>query len=757
MFMRFFQTGLGVCLLVLSVPCSAQDLSANLLVNGDAEAHRCTSDWTAQTSVPGWRVVRGAASVLCYDAFAFSGAVPNLPTDLPSGNALFAAPGIDSAMEQAVDVGTAGPAIDRGAVLYELSGWLGGWSDRVESAVVTAVFLNASGEAMGPPAVLADPDSSVQAAPAGLVARRTQGHVPVGTRTITVTVDFPSGMVSFQNALADNLQLRLSGAGASLSPAALQAPSALAVPSLDHVYIVMMENTNYADVVHGDPGALSIDTRMPFLASLARNGVLLSDMWTTYHPSDQNYVAMVAGDTFAYGPVYYPDFDLPVTHIGDELDAHGKPWRGYVQHMNAPCNLVADSNGGWFSPDDEPFANFADVIGNPVRCTATLRDLTDFETAVHDGGGALPTFAWIAADGWWDGEGSWMDSFDVGFSLAKQDEFLQSTFASLLQSAEWHNSRSLLVVTWDETDGWGWPDNHIPTVIVGSPGLLREGQVIDTHYDGYGVLRTVEQALGVSSLGRFDEYARPLDGIFAGSSIATELTLRPSQAAATRGSLQDTFGRVAVPTAVVQGEALDLFGPPAMSGAAAVIAPLGQVPTQAARFAIASSGLVTVPTAQLSPGIYGAWLELGNAPPGHAPLPFTVLPRSQVTPDSPGVEILGAAAFGAGSPPIGVREGSNVTVHYCRPEGAAASTIWIGVFAQGTPSDQLTRNNANLIGNWLKTPGSAPTAVCGDASAFTSELTPSAAYEILLMQDEASGSSISVGSQAQFQLTPTLP
>jgi len=755
MVMRCFQSGVAVSVLMGSLPCAAETLSGNLLVNGDAEAHLCTSDWTAQSPAPGWRVVRGAASVLCYSAFASTGVTPKLPENLPPGNALFAGPGIDSAMEQTVDVGRAAAAIDSGAASYELSGWLGGWSDRAQSAIVTAVFLNDRGEATGEPAILASFDRPPGAAPASLVARSTGGQVPAGTRTIAVTLDFPSGMVSFQNALADNVQLKVGGVGAQLSPATLRAPPARAVPRLDHVFIVMMENTNYADVVHGDPGSSRIDGHMPFLASLARRGVLLSNMWATYHPSDQNYVAMVAGDTYRYGPVYYPDFDLPVTHLGDLLDKHGRTWRGYVQHMNTPCNLLADSNGGWYSPDDEPFANFDDVIGNPTRCTATLRDLNDFDAAARSGG-VLPDFAWIAADGWWDGEGAWMDNFDVGVSLAKQDEFLQSAFAPLLQSSQWRDSRSLLIVTWDESDGWGWPDNHVPTVIVGSPGLLREGQVIDAHYDGYGVLRTVESALGLESLGRFDAYARPLGEIFSGpddSSQPAELTLRPSEAASTRGSLQDTFGRVGVPTSVVNGEALRLFAPPGFSGAA-VVAPLGRAPTPAGRFPIDASGLVTVPTAQLAPGTYGAWLERGDGPPVHAPLPFAVLPQSQTTPNAPGVEILGTTPLRAGSTPIAVREGANVIVRYCRPRGAAASGIWIGVFPDGTPLDQLTRDNANLIGYWLKAPGNSPTDLCGEASAYTSELTPSAAYEILLMEDEVSGSSVPVGARAAFELTP---
>ena len=92
---------------------SAGETTQNLLVNGDAEMQLCTGDWVAQTSVPGWRVLRGAASVLCYSAFGLAGETPSLPTNLPAGRALFGAPGADTEMEQVVDVTGAAAAIDR--------------------------------------------------------------------------------------------------------------------------------------------------------------------------------------------------------------------------------------------------------------------------------------------------------------------------------------------------------------------------------------------------------------------------------------------------------------------------------------------------------------------------------------------------------------------------------------------------------------------------------------------------------------------
>jgi len=738
---------LTVCGVLFSSGAQA-GTSPNLIINGDAEAHRCTSDFTAQTPVPGWRVVRGAASVLCYSAFSFTGAAPVLPQDGSAGLALFAAPGIDSAMEQDVDVATASNEIDAGEVGFELSAWLGGWQDRPEHATVTANFLDADGRASGLPVVLPGPNAQERGQLTALRARAIAGRVPPGTRTIRVTVDFLSGMTSFQNAFADNIRLFLTGARARIEAGQLAPPRA-AVPPLDHVYIVMMENTNFADVVHRKGASVTVDSSMPFLASLAGQGVVLTDSWATYHPSDQNYVAMVAGDTFEFGPVYYPDFDLNANHVGDLLDTQRRSWRGYVQSMNTPCNLVIGGGGdAWFAPDDEPFAQFQDVIGDPLRCNRALRDLGDFEQALAKD--TPPDFAWIAADGWWDGEGAWYENYSVPFSLQMQDEFLQGTLQPLLASKSWRTSRTLLVITWDEADGWGWPDDHVPTILVGSPGLLKAGTIDEAHRDGYAVLRTVESAFGLPTLGRFDKYANALDEIFAGNPDVPKPTLRPSQEIATRGSIVDTFGQVATPAAVVRGDSirLDATSP----GASVVLAQYGEVPGPADRHAVVGDdGVVRFSTGDLAPGRYAAWLLDERGAPAHAGLPVLVLNGGKVTPQSTGVEILGAE-----SAVPAVRQGSNLVVHYCLAAGIASTNAWIGVFPAGTPIDQMTQANTLNISNWLYTPGSPAGSLCGDAGAYVSELPPGAAYEFVLLQNLADGNALPVGQSAPFSVTPSL-
>jgi hypothetical protein len=754
------RTAIALLLAALASAAPAQAATTgNLVVNGDAELHRCTRDWTAQTPIAGWRVLRGAASTLCYAAFAVAGDAPALPRAAAAGKALFTAPGADTAMEQVVDLRAAAAAIDAGRTRYALSAWLGGWRDRPEQATLTAVFLDERHHAAGNPVVLAGADARARGGITRLVRQGRQGTVPAGTRQIVLTVHFLSAMTSYGNAYADNIRLELSGDVAGLhAPAA--APTRADVPPLDHVYVVMMENTNYADVVHTDGSGTAIDPGMPFLGSLARAGVILSNMWANYHPSDQNYVAMVAGDTYRYGPAYYP-FALDANHLGDLLEARGRSWRAYVQHMNTPCNLASAPEGEGYAPDDQPFAQFLDVVRAPARCAASLRDLQDFQAAIASG--ALPDFAWIAADGWWNGEGAWFEKHEVAYSNARQDEFLRTTFAPLLQSPAWKTGRSLLVITWDESGGWGWPDNHVPTVLVGSPGLLREGTVVDRHYDGYSILRTVESGFDLGSLGRFDQYAEALDAVFARprqGDQAADPELWPDPALASRGSLADTFGQAGTPAAVRQGQSVVLRA----SGTGdqdrvLSLAPLGAVPgvSDPAVHSDRDGASFSVPTAGLAPGVYGAWLRHEHEAADRAPLMLTVLAPSQLDSGRPGVEIVGAPDGAAHAAGVRLREGANLIVRYCRPAGAEAAATWIGVFPAGTPAGRMTQEQANVIGYALRTPGSPPGSACGETLAYAAELKPGQEYEILLLGAVAGSPPQAIGQRARFTLTPALP
>jgi hypothetical protein len=126
-----------------------------------------------------------------------------------------------------------------------------------------------------------------------------------------------------------------------------------------------------------------------------------------------------------------------------------------------------------------------------------------------------------------------------------------------------------------------------------------------------------------------------------------------------------------------------------------------------------------------------------------------------VSRNHPGVEIVGASTSGGDADNVGVRYGSNPIVHYCLPPGASVANSWIGIFATGTPDSQLTQDNANVIGYWLKTPGGGGAEPpCGEAEAYASELSPGQPYEVLLLRSNADGTSTPVGRTAGLYVIP---
>jgi hypothetical protein len=457
------------CAAIAAVACCATipalaDNSANLLLNGDAEFGRCTTDRAAATTIPGWTVTVGNPTLLCLRAAKAGGK-----------SAVWSGPYGESALEQLVPLPAESPA----EAAYTLSGKFGATGGKGQ-AELTAEFLDADGKGLGAP-------STVTAKSA-----EAKGTLPLGTRVVRVTLRFTG-----KGGLADDLSLKIldTAASASLSPPKSE------VPPFDHVFVIMMENTDYGQIV-GD----TVDA--PYVNSLLAQGMSLRNYQANYHPSDENYLAMAAGDTFVKGGKYFPKLKLDVTHIGDRVEAAGKDWKSYEQGMGTPCNtsLKYDKN---YEPDEAPFVLFANVIDNEARCRAHLVDtkqlnidLVKVETT--------PAFAWIAADDYYDGE---MPGDGSPKSLQVQDGWLKETLTPLFASPAWKTQRSLLILTWDESSTV--KNNHIATIVFGSQGLVRAGTVSDVHYDHYSTARTMEEALGLKPLTLNDEYAQPMNDAFA--------------------------------------------------------------------------------------------------------------------------------------------------------------------------------------------------------------------------------------------------
>src|SRR5215472_19144631 len=102
-------------------------------------------------------------------------------------------------------------------------------------------------------------------------------------------------------------------------------------PPYDHVFLIIMENEGYNQVV-GNQFA-------PILNALANDYGLATNYTGVADPSEPNYVAMLGGDFFGVNsddPYWFPGQTVNAPNLMSQLEATGKTWRGYFQSMPYP-------------------------------------------------------------------------------------------------------------------------------------------------------------------------------------------------------------------------------------------------------------------------------------------------------------------------------------------------------------------------------------------------------------------------------------
>jgi phosphoesterase family protein len=144
--------------------------------------------------------------------------------------------------------------------------------------------------------------------------------------------------------------------GTALVPPSIQTASAATVPALDHVFVIVMENHSYDEIV----GSASA----PFLNSLSASGSLASNYYGVTHPSVPNYLALTGGSTYGISTDCTTCW-ISAANIGDSIEGAGKSWKAYMESMPAPC-YIGDSYP--YMQKHDPFVYFNDIRTNTARC-----------------------------------------------------------------------------------------------------------------------------------------------------------------------------------------------------------------------------------------------------------------------------------------------------------------------------------------------------------------------------------------------------
>lgn len=201
------------CMLALSMSAFAPATQAtgvfgrNLIVNGSAEAGPGSANDSTVELIPGWTTTEGKLTAVQYGA---SGGFPdkNSPGAKGSGKNFFAGgPGsARSAATQTIDVAAGATAIDTGNVGFKLSAHIGGYSSQDDAATITAAFQDASGKQLGA-ATIGPVTAKDRKNQSGMLPRAAQGRVPIGTRTVLVTITATRVDGSYNDGECDDLSL----------------------------------------------------------------------------------------------------------------------------------------------------------------------------------------------------------------------------------------------------------------------------------------------------------------------------------------------------------------------------------------------------------------------------------------------------------------------------------------------------------------------------------------------------------------------
>lgn len=256
------------------------------------------------------------------------------------------------------------------------------------------------------------------------------------------------------------------------------------MPSFRHVIVIVFENHEVDDVL-GNSAA-------PTFNSLASRYATISAYTGVTHPSLPNYLALVSGSTHGIDSDC-TDCLVRSRSLADTLQAAGKTWKTYAEGLPSVGFTGADS--GRYAKKHNPLVYFRRNL-TPARLRRVV-PLTQFAPDLRRR--RLPTYSLVVPDLCHD-----MHDCGVATGDAWLARFLKPLRASALKG-------SVIFVTFDEgtTDRGG--GGRVATLALGP--LVRRGAKSTRLTNHYGLLRTIEDGLGVARLGR-SAGAKPIVGIW---------------------------------------------------------------------------------------------------------------------------------------------------------------------------------------------------------------------------------------------------
>ena len=296
--------------------------------------------------------------------------------------------------------------------------------------------------------------------------------------------------------------LSLAGAAAATS-----APAA-GLDATSNVFVILMENHNWADI-KGSPNAPYINNTLLPMASYCDQYYNPPGL----HPSEPNYLWLEAGTNFGILNDNPPSSNHQSTtsHFVTQLKNAGISWKTYQEDIDGLSCPVTDSYP--YAVRHNPFAFFDDVTGSSSPpCTSVMRPLSELATDLASNTVAHYNFITpnVCSD--------MHDSCAPTSNPVKQGDNWLAQYVPIILNSTAYQNNGLIIITWDE--GENGVDGPIGMIVL-SPFAKGSGYHSATRYAHSATLRTLQKIFGRAPLLGGAANAPDLSDLFVNGAIPT--------------------------------------------------------------------------------------------------------------------------------------------------------------------------------------------------------------------------------------------
>jgi len=293
------------------------------------------------------------------------------------------------------------------------------------------------------------------------------------------------------------------------------------LPPIKTVFIIMMENHQWSDIVSNSTAPYINQTLLP-MASYCRQYYNPPNN----HPSEANYVWLEAGSNLGIvdDNDAYANHQSTTNHLVTLLNNAGISWKAYMEDVSPGYIPLSDTN--YYSCGHDPMIFFDDVTGtnNPVYPygVAHIRPLPELAGDLTSN--TVARYNFITPNLCDDMHN------DCGNGAIKQGDDWLSVYVPLIMNSAAYSDGGAIFIAWDESLVNDGPIG----MIVLSPLARGGGYANDIHYTHSSTLRTVQEIFNVGPFLRDAANATDLSDLFSPYSIANPGT-------ATNGAFQFTI------------------------------------------------------------------------------------------------------------------------------------------------------------------------------------------------------------------------